>query len=88
MSKIRKLISPHCYCRYFGDRMINYEQDDGYFVKDIGADETGTNYNINLIISILIVDSVNKKHAGNYSCVPSNAKSAQVTVHVLHGEYI
>lgn len=69
--------------------MINYELDDGYVVEDISRFYNGSNslhYKKHLVISILIVESVNKKHAGNYSCSPSNAKSAQVTVHVLHGE--
>lgn len=79
---------PHLY-RYFGDRMINYDLDEGYMVEDYSKyyNSSNSNYNTNLVISILIVESVNKKHAGNYSCSPSNAKPTQVTVHVLHGTY-
>lgn len=69
--------------------MINYDLDEGYLVEDYSKyyNSTSSNYNTNLVISILVVESVNKKHAGNYSCSPSNAKSTQVTVHVLHGEW-
>lgn len=68
--------------------MINYDMDEGYQVKDIIKDYNSTNssFNMHLVISVLVVDSVNRKHAGNYSCSPSNAKSAQVTVHVLNGK--
>lgn len=70
--------------------MINYDLDQGYLVEDLSkfynSSHSGSNFNTNLVISTLVVNSVNKKHAGNYSCSPSNAKSAQVTVHVLHGE--
>lgn len=70
--------------------MINYDLDEGYLVEDLSkyynSTSTSSNFNTNLVISTLIVESVNKKHLGNYSCSPSNAKSAQVTVHVLHGK--
>lgn len=68
--------------------MINYDLDEGYLVEDVSKflNGTGSNLNANFMISVLVVESVNKKHAGNYSCSPSNAKSVQVTVHVLHGK--
>lgn len=68
--------------------MINYALDEGYLVEDVSKNynNTGSNQNMNLVISILVVESVNKKHAGNYSCNPSNANAAHVTVHVLHGK--
>ena len=68
--------------------MINYDLEKGYLVEDLSKNMNSTSSSLNtqLVISTLIVESVNKKHAGNYSCSPSNAKSAQVTVHVLHGK--
>jgi hypothetical protein len=36
--------------------------------------------------SVLTIREVNLKHAGNYTCAPSNTKSASITVHVLRGE--
>lgn len=37
--------------------------------------------------SVLTIREVNLKHAGNYTCAPSNAKFASITVHVLRGEF-
>lgn len=75
--------------------MINYDLDEGYLVEDLSkyynsstSSSTTSNFNTNLVISTLIVEAVHKKHLGNYSCSPSNAKSAQVTVHVLHGKWV
>lgn len=36
-------------------------------------------------ISILTIKEVNFLHVGNYTCAPSNAKQASITVHVLRG---
>lgn len=33
--------------------------------------------------SVLIIQEVNFKHAGNYTCAPSNARPTSITVHVL-----
>ncbi|XP_017003966.2 limbic system-associated membrane protein [Drosophila takahashii] len=37
-------------------------------------------------VSVLTVKQVNFRHAGNYTCAPSNARPASITVHVLRGE--
>jgi hypothetical protein len=37
--------------------------------------------------SVLTIQEVNLKHAGNYTCAPSNTKSASITVHVLRGKF-
>lgn len=37
--------------------------------------------------SELTIQEVHFKHAGNYSCAPSNARQASITVHVLRGEF-
>lgn len=36
-------------------------------------------------ISILTIKEVGSMHHGNYTCAPSNAKQASITVHVLRG---
>lgn len=36
-------------------------------------------------ISILTIKEVSSMHHGNYTCAPSNAKQASITVHVLRG---
>ncbi|XP_055635715.1 uncharacterized protein LOC129775254 isoform X2 [Toxorhynchites rutilus septentrionalis] len=36
--------------------------------------------------SILTIKEVHSKHAGNYTCAPSNTTPASITVHVLQGE--
>ncbi|KAF5305384.1 hypothetical protein FQA39_LY09213 [Lamprigera yunnana] len=56
---------------YHADRMINYDLKGGAAVRH---GRQG---------SELIIPRAEMKHAGNYSCVPSNARSANVTVHVL-----
>lgn len=37
-------------------------------------------------ISILSINDVSFLHVGNYTCAPSNAKQASITVHVLRGK--
>ena len=37
--------------------------------------------------SNLLVSKVNKKDAGNYTCVPSNARADSVMVHVIDGMF-
>lgn len=36
-------------------------------------------------ISVLTINDVSFLHVGNYTCAPSNAKQASITVHVLRG---
>ncbi|XP_029729402.2 uncharacterized protein LOC109419083 [Aedes albopictus] len=36
--------------------------------------------------SVLTIKEVHSKHAGNYTCAPSNTRPASITVHVLQGE--
>ncbi|XP_065081311.1 uncharacterized protein LOC135703878 [Ochlerotatus camptorhynchus] len=36
--------------------------------------------------SVLTIMEVHSKHAGNYTCAPSNTRPASITVHVLQGE--
>lgn len=37
--------------------------------------------------SILTIREVHFKHAGNYTCAPSNARAGTITIHVLRGTY-
>lgn len=37
--------------------------------------------------SVLLVHEVQFKHAGNYTCAPSNTRPTNINVHVLKGEY-
>ncbi|KAK5647434.1 hypothetical protein RI129_002326 [Pyrocoelia pectoralis] len=59
---------------YHGEHMINYDLKGGAAVRH---GRQG---------SELIIPRAEMKHAGNYSCVPSNARPANVTVHVLQSE--
>ncbi|XP_021712833.1 probable nitrile hydratase, partial [Aedes aegypti] len=36
--------------------------------------------------SVLTIKEVHSKHAGNYTCAPSNTRPASITVHVLQGK--
>ncbi|XP_058451559.1 uncharacterized protein LOC131430523 [Malaya genurostris] len=38
------------------------------------------------VTSVLTIKEVHSKHAGNYTCAPSNTRSASIIVHVLQGE--
>lgn len=60
---------------YHGTRMINYDLGGGAAVRH---GRQG---------SELIIPKAEVQNAGNYSCVPSNARPASVTVHVLHSKY-
>lgn len=37
--------------------------------------------------SVLLVHGVKFKHAGNYTCAPSNTRPTNINVHVLKGKY-
>lgn len=39
----------------------------------------------NSSMSVLTIKTVTFHHAGNYTCAPSNARPASITVHVLRG---
>ncbi|EEB15732.1 transmembrane and immunoglobulin domain-containing protein precursor, putative [Pediculus humanus corporis] len=58
---------------YHNDRMINYDKER----VSVSNDKS---------ISVLQIYEADKTDSGNYSCVPSNAKQANVNVHVLNGE--
>ncbi|XP_048515984.1 neural cell adhesion molecule 2-like isoform X3 [Athalia rosae] len=59
---------------YRQGRMINYDAEPGVRVE---ATKSG---------SILIVNKTKPSHGGNYTCTPSNARSAYVVVHVIEEE--
>ncbi|GLH01811.1 Uncharacterized protein GBIM_07870 [Gryllus bimaculatus] len=58
---------------YHEDRMINYDKERGVTVTH------------NRSGSVLKVPRAEQQDSGNYTCVPSNARAASVTVHVLNG---
>lgn len=58
---------------YFENRMINY-------------DLNGVSVHNGRQTSELMIGKAEPRHAGNYTCVPANAKAASVTVHVVQSE--
>lgn len=69
--------------------MVNYDTQSGFSVTSI---QSNVNNNHSMIqtqsmpsTSILSIKEVNLKNAGNYTCAPSNARSAFIMVHVLRG---
>lgn len=59
--------------------MINYDKDRGVEVV------------LGRYSSDLLIAKAQKTDSGNYTCAPSNAQSASITVHILnstHGKYI
>ncbi|XP_059220796.1 uncharacterized protein LOC106091129 isoform X2 [Stomoxys calcitrans] len=95
---------------YHDDKMVNYDTQNGFFVKSylhkeshLSSQSSETHlvrpddaenfraYKDSAIlkttsISILTILKVRFHHAGNYTCAPSNAKSASTSVHVLQEE--
>ncbi|CAG2059742.1 unnamed protein product [Timema podura] len=59
---------------YHEERMINYDLGRGVKVRH-------ARYS-----SELVVAEAHKSDSGNYSCVPSNARPANINVHILNGE--
>uniref|UniRef100_A0A8D9ALV4 Limbic system-associated membrane protein n=1 Tax=Cacopsylla melanoneura TaxID=428564 RepID=A0A8D9ALV4_9HEMI len=59
---------------YHGPRMINYDKDPNISVR---SDASG---------SVLVIRHARQQHTGNYTCLPSNVRSASVNVHVLIDE--
>lgn len=59
---------------YRQGRMINYDAVPGL---KVAATRNG---------STLVIDKTQPSHGGNYTCQPSNAKSAYVMIHVIEGE--
>lgn len=47
--------------------------------------QSSSNFAKVLSTSVLSIQEVNFKHAGNYTCAPSNARPVSITVHVLRG---
>lgn len=62
---------------YHDDRVVNYEMDKGITVHTEKSPQTR---------SRLLINNAQPGNSGNYSCVPSNADAANITVHVLNGE--
>ncbi|XP_049831127.1 protein turtle homolog B-like [Schistocerca gregaria] len=59
---------------YHDDRMINYDEDRGVAVsKGRGGSQ-------------LLIPRAERTDSGNYTCAPSNARAASITVHVLEAE--
>lgn len=72
---LRRSTEPPAYVFwYHGARMINFDLGGGAAVRH-GRQS-----------SELHIPKAQKQHAGNYSCVPSNARPASVNVHVLQGQ--
>ncbi|CAD1477041.1 unnamed protein product, partial [Heterotrigona itama] len=59
---------------YREGRMINYDDEPGVKVE---ATKNG---------SIFVVDKVKLSHGANYTCSPSNAKPANIMIHVIEEE--
>lgn len=67
--------------------MINYDQARGVKVSGAGAGSgTASPSSLGPFTSELLLKEATSEAAGNYSCVPSNAKQATITVHVHDGQ--
>ncbi len=59
---------------YHNEKMINYDAFRGVAVNSDSEK------------SILTIQDATKDWAGNFSCVPSNAKATSISVHILNGK--
>ncbi|XP_037818786.1 uncharacterized protein LOC119608441 [Lucilia sericata] len=113
--KLRKATEiPEFVFWYHDNKMVNYDTQNGFFVKSnihkettvldantMKNDETlgkgnktaqslkflqPVGYSLPASISTLTIQKVRFHHAGNYTCAPSNARSASTSVHVLQDE--
>ncbi|GBP92345.1 hypothetical protein EVAR_63961_1 [Eumeta japonica] len=73
---VRRSTEPPSYVFwYFENRMINYDLS-----KWCG---NGVSVHNGRQTSELVIGRAEPRHAGNYTCVPANARAASVTVHVV-----
>lgn len=69
------------YCRrYHGGSVVDFDSPRGGISLETEKTESGTTSKL-LVTKAAISDS------GNYTCVPSNANPASVSVHVLNGNF-
>lgn len=67
---------------YRGTSMVNYDAHDGIsVVTGDAAEEAGGKE----AYSVLRLERASPRHAGNYTCVPANARPASIQVHVING---
>ncbi|XP_069671895.1 zwei Ig domain protein zig-8-like [Periplaneta americana] len=72
---LKKSTEPPVYVFWYHEsRMINYDMGRGVRVRH------------GRYTSELVVTEAHKHDSGNYSCVPSNAHPASISVHILNGE--
>ncbi|PSN44261.1 hypothetical protein C0J52_24562 [Blattella germanica] len=72
---LKKSTEPPVYVFWYHEsRMINYDLGRGVRVRH------------GRYSSELVVTEAHKHDSGNYSCVPSNAQPASISVHILNGE--
>ncbi|XP_052124654.1 uncharacterized protein LOC113214235 [Frankliniella occidentalis] len=68
---------------YRGTNMVNYDAHDGISVlTGEGAEEAAGAG----AYSVLRLERAAQRHAGNYTCVPANARPASIQVHVINDE--
>lgn len=66
---------------YHGVSVVDFDSQRGGISLETEKTESGTTSKL-LITKAALTDS------GNYTCVPSNAKPASVSVHVLNGKFV
>ncbi|CAM1319237.1 Uncharacterised protein g7151 [Pycnogonum litorale] len=69
--------SPKYVFWYHNDRMIAYDQKAKIHNEDVGN---------RIYKSMLFIEKSQFSDSGNYTCSPSNANPATITVHILNGE--
>lgn len=65
---------------YHGASVVDFDSQRGGISLETEKTESGTT-------SKLLITKASLTDSGNYTCVPSNATPASVSVHVLNGEF-
>lgn len=65
---------------YHGHAVVDFDSPRGGISLETEKTESGTT-------SKLLVTKASLSDSGNYTCVPSNAHAASVSVHVLNGKF-
>lgn len=66
---------------YHGASVVDFDSQRGGISLETEKTESGTT-------SKLLITKAALSDSGNYTCVPSNANPASVSVHVLNGKFI
>jgi hypothetical protein len=69
------------------DKLLSTNIDSNNLIESQASSRNNENGELSSASSVLLVHEVQFKHAGNYTCAPSNTRSTSINVHVLKGNF-